>query len=83
MIEEYLDLQIRESCVSEDRLRVELLYQNVAGLDEFKLLAEMAIDGLSHKEMADKRNISVSACKKRVQRAREVLQNKMTNDVTK
>ena len=83
LIEEYLALQVRESYVSEDRLNVEVLYHNVAGLEEFKLLSEMAIEGLSHKEMARKRNISVSACKKRVQRAREILQIRMKNDVTK
>ena len=83
LIEEYLALQIRESYVSEDRLNVEILYQNVAGLEEFKLLSEMAVEGMSHKEMARRRNISVSACKKRVQRAREILQMKMKIDVTK
>ena len=83
LIEEYLALQIRDSYVSENRLDVKVLYQNVAGMEEFKLLSEMAIDGLSHKEMAKRRNISVNACKKRVQRARETLQEKMKNDVTK
>ena len=83
LIEDYLARQIRESYVAEDRLDVRLLYQNVADMEEFKLLSEMAIEGLSHKEMAQRRNISVNACKKRVQRAREVLQEKMKNDVTK
>lgn len=80
---EYLALQIRESYISEDRLNVEILYQNVAGMEEFKLLSEMAIEGLSHKEMAEKRNISVNACKKKVQRAREILQVRIKKDVTK
>lgn len=83
LIEEYLALQIQESYISEDRLNVEILYQNVAGMEEFKLLSEMAIEGLSHKEMAEKRNISVNACKKKVQRAREILQVRIKKDVTK
>lgn len=82
LIEDYLAHQIRERYAAMDRLDVRLLYQNVADMEEFKLLSEMAIEGLSHKEMAKRRNISVNACKKRVQRAKELLQEKLKNDVT-
>jgi len=37
----------------------------------------MAVNGRSHKEMAESRGISVNACKKRVQRAKEVLRKKI------
>ncbi len=68
---------------SEDKLPLELTYENVAHTEEFKLLVEMAVDGKSHLEMADVRGITVAACKKRVQRAKETLQKKMKQDVTK
>ena len=40
-------------------------------------IKEMAIDGRSHLEMATARGITVAACKKRVQRAKETLQKKL------
>ncbi|MBQ9167325.1 MAG: sigma-70 family RNA polymerase sigma factor [Oscillospiraceae bacterium] len=77
IIEKYLMTQIKEFSFSEDRLDFTVLYENVADTEEFKLLSEMAIEGRSHLEMADSRGISVSACKKRVQRAKETLQRKI------
>lgn len=77
IVEQYLMVQLKESTVSEDRIDLRVLYGNVADLEEFKLLSEMAIEGRSHEEMANKRGISVSACKKRVQRAKETLQRKI------
>ena len=58
---------------SEDRISLEVTYENVARSEEFSLIKEMAVDGRSHLEMAQSRGISVAACKKRVQRAKEFL----------
>lgn len=79
IVEKYLMTQFRELSFSEDRLDINILYENVADTEEFKLLAEMAIEGRSHLVMANSRGISVSACKKRVQRAKETLRKKMGN----
>jgi len=68
---------------SEDRLPLRLMYEDIADSEEFKLLVEMAIEGKSHLEMANARGISVDACKKRVQRAKETLKKKLKQDVTK
>ena len=68
---------------SEDRLPLELMYEDISDTEDFKLLVEMAVEGKSHLEMAEVRGISVSACKKRVQRAKEKLQEKLKQDVTK
>ena len=68
---------------SEDRLPLQLMYEDVSDSEEFKLLVEMAIEGKSHLEMATSRGISVDACKKRVQRAKETLQKKIKQGVTK
>lgn len=77
ILETYMMTQLREFSITEDRLDLKVLYENVADLEEFKLLSEMAIEGRSHEEMARSRNISISACKKRVQRAKETLQRKI------
>lgn len=77
VVEYYLIEQSKEFAVSEDRISLNILYENVADTEEFKLLSEMAIQGLSHEEMAASRGISVSACRKRVQRAKEILQRKI------
>ena len=62
---------------SEDRINLEVTYENVACSEEFSLIKEMAVDGRSHLEMAQSRGISVAACKKRVQRAKEFLRRKI------
>ena len=62
---------------SEDRISLEVTYENVARSEEFSLIKEMAGDGRSHLEMAQSRGISVAACKKRVQRAKEFLRRKI------
>lgn len=63
--------------VSEDRISLEVTYENVAHSEEFQLIKEMAVEGKSHLEMAQSRGISVAACKKRVQRAKEFLRRKI------
>ena len=77
IMEKYLMTQIDDFTFSEDRIDFHILYENVADTEELKLLAEMAIEGRSHLEMANSRGISVSACKKRVQRAKETLRKKI------
>ena len=72
---EYLGIQGEENAACEDPIRFELLYQDVAETDEYVLLREMVIEGKSHLEMAKERGISVAACRKRVQRAKETLKN--------
>ena len=74
---EYMATQSTELSFSEDKLSLEVTYANVANLEEFKLLKEMAVEGRSHLEMAQSRGISVDACKKRVQRAKELLRRKI------
>ena len=77
IMEQYLFQQYKELSVTEDAVRIEILYDDIADTDEFTLLKEMAVEGRSHAEMADARGITVDACKKRVQRAKEFLQKKI------
>lgn len=81
-LEEYVAGQVKEAAFSVDQINVELLYQNVAGSEAFKILSEMIYEGKSHAEMARDRGISVNACKKKVQRAKEELKKKIEKDVT-
>ena len=73
ILEKYLETQNKGISLSEDHLDLRVLYENVADTEEFRLLSEIAIEGRSHLEMAKSRGISVDACKKRVQRAKEAL----------
>ena len=70
-------LTVQENTVTEDRVDLRVLYENVADTEEFQLLTEMAVEGCSLLEMATRRGISVDACKKRVQRAKETLRKKL------
>lgn len=58
----------------EHMIDPKLLYENVAHTEEFRLLAELAIEGRSYEELANVRGITVSACRKRVERAKKILQ---------
>lgn len=77
LMEKYLLKQSGSIVFSEDTVSLNILYDGLADSEEFKLLYEMTIEGLSHEEMAASRGISLSACKKRVQRAKLVLQRKI------
>lgn len=77
VLESYLIAQAKQVSFCEDGIRLNILYDDLADTEEFKLLSEFAIDGRSHYEMAKRRGISINACKKRVQRAKETLQTKI------
>lgn len=72
---EYLAANCRDMAITEDGIRFEILYGDAAESEELKLIKELA-DGASYYEMAERRGITVPTCRKRVQRAREVLQKK-------
>lgn len=75
VMREYLAANCHDIAISEDSVRLEIMYGDIAESEELKLIKELA-DGFSYFEMAQKRGISVLACRKRVQRAREALQKK-------
>lgn len=81
----YFAVNSGEISFQTDRVEVELLYEDIAELEEFKLLRELALEGRSYLEMAQVRSITVDACRKRMERARKTLQNrikKMSQDET-
>ena len=77
LLVEYTAMHGGEVAYSEDQVRLEMIYGELSCSEEFRLLKEFAVDGRSHLEMAEKRGISVEACKKRVQRAKEFLRKKI------
>lgn len=77
LLTQYLAAHSNHVAFSEDRISLEVTYENVAHSEEFRLVKEMAVEGKSHLEMAKARGISVAACKKRVQRAKETLRRKI------
>lgn len=82
ILSSYLIAQNESVAFSEDKMCLQVMYEDVSHMEEFRLLKEMAIDGRSHLEMAGARGITVSACKKRVQRAKERLKEKIKQNVT-
>lgn len=79
LIEKCITVQSEKAAFSEDKLELHILYGDLAETEEFKLLSEMVLEGKSHLQMAESRGITVNACKKRVQRAKETLQKKFKN----
>ena len=77
LLTQYLAAHTQSITFSEDRISLEVTYENVAQTEEFQLIKELAVDGKSHLEMAKSRGITVPACKKRVQRAKEFLRRKL------
>ena len=77
LLSQYLAAHSQSITFSEDRISLEVTYENVAQTEEFQLIKELAVDGKSHLEMAKSRGITVPACKKRVQRAKEFLRRKL------
>ena len=62
--------------VNTDREDLSILYGTLSQTEEFRLLQGIA-DGKTVLELAQERNISLEACKKRIQRARKYLQKKL------
>lgn len=77
ILTEYYKLRMGEIQESTDPEDLELLYHDLTNLEEYQLVKEMAVDGKSYLELAKERNISIEACRKRMQRAREFLQRKI------
>ena len=74
---DYFASNINDITVTNDRVGLEILYEDVADLEEFKMVKAMALEGKSYLEMSQELGISLAACRKRMQRARETLRKKI------
>lgn len=60
-----------------NQMEIELLYNDIAESDEYRLLKEMTFEGATYAEMAQRRGITVEACRKRMQRAKSYLRRRI------
>ena len=74
---EYMRTHQQTDMTHQDQHSLELLYGGIVSDDEFRLLYEFGVEGKSHLEMAQSRGISISTCKKRLQRAKEKFREKL------
>lgn len=65
-----------DNLMCTDALSPDVLYQDIAETEDYKLLCHVA-DGFLQRDIAKAKGISLSACKKRTQRARERLKKKI------
>lgn len=77
LLADYVTVKGEQITYTRDRHNLDVTLCGIADMEEFKLVKEMAVDGKSHLEIAAERGISVDACKKRMQRAKEVLRKKL------
>ena len=79
LLDRYALQQKGKTPATENSISLDALYENLADSEEFQILKELAVERKSHEEIAAARGISVSASKKRVQRAKALLRKKMKN----
>lgn len=63
---------------SDQRMALEVLYEDLAQEEAFRLLKALAVEGKSYPEVAREQHISLVACRKRVERARRFLREKLS-----
>lgn len=74
---DYIAANSSELTTSTDQVGLEILYDNIKDLEEFDLLKERVLEGKSYLQLANERGISVASCRKRMQRAKELLRKKI------
>lgn len=73
-----LQIEDLKEAMVYDEEDVDLLYGDVAERSDFKLLKRIVLDNYSMSEAAEEFGITVEACKKRVQRMKKYLKNKLS-----
>lgn len=77
ILTDYFASKANEIAVTDDRAGLEVMYDDIADTEEFKLVKEMALEGRSYAEMAQDRGISIATCRKRMERAKKFLREKI------
>lgn len=60
-----------------NEINLDVLYKDLASSEEYILIKELVLDQKSICELAESRGISEAACKKRVQRAKQMLRKRL------
>ena len=64
-----------------DSIDVDVLYRDIALSEEYILIKEFVLEQKSIRELAEERNITIAACKKRVQRAKQALRKRLDDSL--
>lgn len=73
----YTSARLREAAATDLEVEIDLLYEDLFQTDDFELLKKKVLGGKTHYEIAQELGISVAACRKRFQRAKEKIQKKL------
>lgn len=79
LVAEYISHRETSQDWSEDAIDPDILYEDMAESEEYQLVRAFALEGQSLLELAQARGISVDACKKRLQRAKKTLKQKISS----
>lgn len=77
ILEQYYRFQADTFMQTTDSTDVSVLFHDIAQSEDFLLLQDMFLGGKTYLDLAKELGISVVACRKRIQRAREHLQKKL------
>lgn len=77
ILADYYEANRNELCITYDNPSIRTLYGNLADSEDFRLVKAWAVDGASYEELAREHGISPAACRKRMQRAKEILRKKI------
>ena len=61
----------------DNDINLDMLYTDLASSEEYTLIKELVFEEKSIRELAENRGISIAACKKRIQRAKQVLRKRL------
>lgn len=79
LIMKSLPIENLDEMLVYDEENVDLLYGDLAARTDFQLLKRIVLDGYTMLEAAEEYGITVEACKKRVQRLKKLLREKLAN----
>ena len=79
-LDEYKTLLVGFPETNSNHIDLDLLYKDISATKEYILIKELVIEQKSIHELAEKRGISIAACKKRIQRAKQFLRQKLKDD---
>lgn len=68
--------------IEDDSVDPEILYEGLINKDDYKLLKMIALEGYSMLEVSRYLGISLEACKKRFQRAKQRLRDQLEGETT-
>ena len=67
-----------QTSITVDDENVDVLYSDIAESEDFKLIKKLALDRCTMLELSEELGVNIETCKKRVQRARAKLKEKIS-----